>query len=376
MKSYIRVNISIGILFAAIISVFIIISCKDKEENEDVPQNQAPIVQSIESQTPLLGWGGKTQICVKAIDPEGADLSYSWTSSSGEFITSTSYSCVTWVAPMASGPHTLTVLISDSIHSISKDIIIDILHPPFLFNDEFNGGSTNWAFDYCEHIYENDALSLISTDTFWLAAARSYSFFPYVKVPWGVSANVTPTETSSSPTSSGVAVHLNVNNSEVMTVMLFAVRFNDESINWGFLWWFPNTPETLFYWGEDCRGKSSHIHTDGQTNHLEMSVSENRKVTLTANGHKILFENNAINEFISYGYSTSLNVDYIKLYGGTKMRTSWDNVEFYSTSKKTSSTSTILPTHQLTEEDFQNISNIYNEGKIVCLKDAMFEKQR
>ena len=74
------------------------------------PANQPPVISSL---TPSEGWvspSGSCQVKCIASDPDGDELSYTW-SASGD-ISGEGY-IVTWIAPDAPGAYTITVEVTD-----------------------------------------------------------------------------------------------------------------------------------------------------------------------------------------------------------------------------------------------------------------------
>ncbi|AZR74173.1 hypothetical protein BBF96_12670 [Anoxybacter fermentans] len=86
--------------------------------------NKAPVIYSLISEKTTIHPGEEVKIQVKASDPNGDSLVYTWNATGGK-INGTG-SEVIWVAPQEIGEYTITVKVSDSKVDVSKSIQISV----------------------------------------------------------------------------------------------------------------------------------------------------------------------------------------------------------------------------------------------------------
>ena len=114
--------------------VFLIIcvsmSCQKKGSLTEVLINNPPVITSVTAAPDSLDWGQTSQIIVTASDPENMDLTYSWTSSGGTFISGVNNDTAVWKAPDTSGTYVCTVNVSDGEEeSVGRDSVSVNEHP-------------------------------------------------------------------------------------------------------------------------------------------------------------------------------------------------------------------------------------------------------
>ncbi|NQU86817.1 MAG: carboxypeptidase regulatory-like domain-containing protein, partial [Mariniphaga sp.] len=89
-------------------------------------ENQPPIIQSITASPQSIKTGETTQLSCVATDPEGDNLTYSWSSINGTFPSGTSRSSVTWKAPDKSGMN-ISVIVNDGQNVVNGTVNIEIM---------------------------------------------------------------------------------------------------------------------------------------------------------------------------------------------------------------------------------------------------------
>ena len=91
---------------ALLLCVVVVSGCKQILPNHD------PAISSLNAPSSVEAGGSASMSCV-ASDPDGDDLTYNWTCTSGS-LSSSSGSGVTWTAPGTSGSSTVTVTVHDT----------------------------------------------------------------------------------------------------------------------------------------------------------------------------------------------------------------------------------------------------------------------
>lgn len=123
------------LLFSMLYFFLAILSC-NKKDATGPDQNKPPIIASLTATPSDPDWGATSHLVVIAVDPEEQVLSYSWTSTGGVFITSTTNDTVIWQAPDSSGSFICTVNVSDGKNTLSKNITITVTENPVLSIDQ------------------------------------------------------------------------------------------------------------------------------------------------------------------------------------------------------------------------------------------------
>ncbi|MCB1047327.1 MAG: hypothetical protein KDC10_09000, partial [Calditrichaeota bacterium] len=72
-------------LVAAMALGVLITACED--DGGGGGSNRAPVIQQISTSGTAVSLGGQVQLACTAEDPEGDDLGYAWTCTSGQFLT-------------------------------------------------------------------------------------------------------------------------------------------------------------------------------------------------------------------------------------------------------------------------------------------------
>lgn len=365
----------IVVLFLQFVLLGAFISGCKKDSDEEVG-NQPPIVTETWVETNSVPWNSTCQICVEAIDPEGATLSYSWSLSDGEFTTPTHYPCVTWKSPNSSGTQICTIHITDSIHTIDKGIEIPVSDPAVLFRDDFSNGVDKWSFIDCEYSLEEGVLDVASNSSNQEYKARSYDFSPYAKRPWSISADVSIENAGHRFCWAGPSLKISSNGQYAYAYTWFLIAANDEDFNWAWVLLIPEHSQNWFFWdASTSSGLSPHVYTDGSMNHLQMIIDEDRLVTLKANGHILSEDNgglNALNYYLGLNMSTSVINIALRVYGSPSTR--WDNVEFFSTGYKESAVANGPVPDPPSEEEMERVFSQIKSGEILVLKD-LFENE-
>lgn len=91
------------------------------------PANQEPVINSLSADHDVVYPSSKTKFTCIAIDAEEDSLGYTWIVSRGELLVSDN--SVVWEAPNSTGTDTLTVIVSDSENSVSKEVVINVVDP-------------------------------------------------------------------------------------------------------------------------------------------------------------------------------------------------------------------------------------------------------
>jgi hypothetical protein len=84
----------------------------DEDETPDPPSNSPPAITGLTISNDLLFTFGEYIVTVSAFDPDGDNLSYTWTVTGGSIV-NTNDSQMTWKAPGTAGDYLLTVTIQD-----------------------------------------------------------------------------------------------------------------------------------------------------------------------------------------------------------------------------------------------------------------------
>jgi hypothetical protein len=225
----------------------------------------------------------------------------------------------------------ITIASNGGTEMIDVDLDVPAL-PLYDFFDDFSAGLGNWTFGYCNYsITTGGELELVSTSSSYQAYTTSFTFSPYLDIPWTYTADMTIVSSSSSETDNGISVYTNDTGTFALERMWLSVRKNSTSRNWIWLWWIPSLASQWLPWDSDCYGTSSYVYTNNQKNTLEMSVDSNENFTLKANNHTLSSANNAVNEMESMaGINITLLIRYVRLRGGAGTTTRWDNIIFNS----------------------------------------------
>ena len=112
-------------LITPVVAIFLIISC--------APANEPPVISSLTADKELVNTSGSCLVSCVASDPDGDELSYTWSTSSGNI--SGEGAVVTWVAPEEVGAYTITVKVTDSRRGeATAQLTLDVAvnHPPVI----------------------------------------------------------------------------------------------------------------------------------------------------------------------------------------------------------------------------------------------------
>lgn len=97
------------------------------------PANQSPVISSLIADAEWIPPSGNCMVRCMASDPDGDELSYTWSASGGNI--SGEGVIVTWVAPVEVGTYTITVKVTDgrggeSTAQVTIDVFVN--HPPVI----------------------------------------------------------------------------------------------------------------------------------------------------------------------------------------------------------------------------------------------------
>jgi len=91
-----------------------------------VKDNQPPVIKSLSAKPLFIRQGDLTTLECKAVDPDGDELSYKWSSDFGKFIGEGS--TVEWEGPEQCAMHTIKVTVTDGFGGmVNRDIQIKVL---------------------------------------------------------------------------------------------------------------------------------------------------------------------------------------------------------------------------------------------------------
>ncbi len=112
-------------LIIPVAAILLITSC--------APANEPPVISSLTADKELVNPSGSCLVSCVASDPDGDELSYTWSASGGNI--SGEGAVITWVAPEEVGAYTITVKVTD----IRRDeataqltINVAVNHPPVI----------------------------------------------------------------------------------------------------------------------------------------------------------------------------------------------------------------------------------------------------
>ena len=142
------------------------ISCKNGSPTQ--PKNQSPLIVNLTANPESLDWGGTSQLIVIGTDPDGQDITTSWQTTGGSFLTNTNQDTVTWQAPDSSGSFECTVTLNDGEDAVSQGITLTVNENPLLSKDKdsliFDTSTTSASFN----------ISNVGTGVLdWTVAART-----------------------------------------------------------------------------------------------------------------------------------------------------------------------------------------------------------
>ncbi len=95
-------------------------------------ENQAPLIQSTTANPQTIKTGETTQLTCNAIDPDGDQLTYSWSSSNGSFPISRNGNSISWKAPEEPGNNTIFVTVDDGKDATNSSVKIIVEANPKL----------------------------------------------------------------------------------------------------------------------------------------------------------------------------------------------------------------------------------------------------
>ncbi|MCK4537446.1 MAG: right-handed parallel beta-helix repeat-containing protein [Candidatus Krumholzibacteria bacterium] len=102
-----------------------------------------------------LSGGDVVELYATASDPDGDEISFSWSATGGEFIPASGEgSSVSWTAPAGAGTHTLTVSVSDGLDTGTRAIEIEVGEEIIILpgsNEYFDNGSY-YIYSQAAHI--------------------------------------------------------------------------------------------------------------------------------------------------------------------------------------------------------------------------------
>ncbi len=106
---------------AGMMALLALAACND---DSTTPANTGPRISSLTAEPASVAAGSTAAITCTATDPDGDDLTYTWSSSSGTI--AGSGSAVSWTAPGDVGAHTVTCRVSDGEASAQDTVTIPV----------------------------------------------------------------------------------------------------------------------------------------------------------------------------------------------------------------------------------------------------------
>ena len=100
-------------------------------EKEEI--NQPPDIQNINASPQVVKPGEEIQLTCIATDPDGDQLYFSWSSSSGTFPNGNDGSSVSWQAPNDPSSYTISVIVKDGQNVAESNINVEVEANPQLF---------------------------------------------------------------------------------------------------------------------------------------------------------------------------------------------------------------------------------------------------
>ena len=112
-------------LIIPVAAILLITSC--------APASEPPVISSLTADKELVNPSGSCLVSCVASDPDGDELSYTWSASSGNI--SGEGAVVTWIAPEEVGAYAITVKVTDSRRGqATAQLTLDVAvnHPPVI----------------------------------------------------------------------------------------------------------------------------------------------------------------------------------------------------------------------------------------------------
>ncbi len=98
------------------------------------PRNRPPVINSLKANPASVQTGGSSTVTVRASDPDGDRLSYTWRANGGTITPSPrNRPSITWTAPRRPGTYTITVTVRDNRGGLARRsvrITVTALPPP------------------------------------------------------------------------------------------------------------------------------------------------------------------------------------------------------------------------------------------------------
>ncbi len=120
-----------------LIALVVLIGCNN-DDGPVQPTNLDPTIETVIIRPEVVEWTGTSDFYVTATDPEEQEMTYSWTVTGGQFVSTTTASHVRWQAPNESGSFGVTVTVSDGVNSVSQTDSITVTANPVLGINEHN----------------------------------------------------------------------------------------------------------------------------------------------------------------------------------------------------------------------------------------------
>jgi len=108
---------------SVLITILLHLACSSDSPTE--PENSAPVISSLTANPSSVTTGNVTTITAIATDPDGDNLTYTWTTTQGTF-SSTTGSSVQWTAPSTPGNYSVTCTVNDGTQTTSESLFLTV----------------------------------------------------------------------------------------------------------------------------------------------------------------------------------------------------------------------------------------------------------
>ncbi len=113
----------IRVIVLFVVSAFVFLACS-KDESPTTTQNQKPKILSISANPSTIQVNELTTVSCEVMDPDGDNITTSWSANNGSFPDGISGISVKWKAPSDTGAYAITVTANDGRDSQSESILV------------------------------------------------------------------------------------------------------------------------------------------------------------------------------------------------------------------------------------------------------------
>ncbi|MDP3830765.1 MAG: PKD domain-containing protein, partial [Ignavibacteriaceae bacterium] len=90
------------------------------------PENQSPSITSVTANPTSVAQNAVTVVTCVATDPDGDNLTITWTADGGTFPSGSTGVSVEWKAPAQSGSYTITATVSDTKTTTKATVVVTV----------------------------------------------------------------------------------------------------------------------------------------------------------------------------------------------------------------------------------------------------------